>query len=149
MTDTTFADVFWRVPFVVALMAGIVGQAAKVISFLIVEKRVNYRRFVQTDGTPNTHTTTFSALTTAVGLTAGFDSVVFALVVCMTSIVLVDTLNVRNAASRQAETMGLLLERLRGDRPKLPPGRAGYSYTPVNVFSGVLLGILFAVSVYQ
>lgn len=138
-----------EMPFVVALLAGLVGQTAKVISFLIVEKRVNYRRFVQTDGSPNTHTTTFSALSVAVGITDGFDSVVFALALCITSIVLVDTMNVRNAASRQAEAVGLLLKHFRGDRPKGAVGRAGYSYTPIDVFSGVLFGVLFAFSVYR
>ncbi len=142
-------DAIRDMPFVVAILAGLLGQTAKVISFLIVEKRVNYRRFVQADGAPNTHTTTFSALAVAVGKTAGFDSVVFALAVGITSIVLVDTLNVRNAASRQAEAVEVLLKRLRGDRSKPLGGRAGYSYTPLDVFSGVLLGVLFAFSAYR
>lgn len=143
------ADAIRELPFLVAILAGLVGQTTKVISFLILEKRVNYRRFVQADGAPNTHTTTFSALAVAVGITAGFDSIVFALAVCITSIVLVDTLNVRNAASRQAEAVGLLLERLRGERGRAGVGRAGRSYTLLDVFSGVLLGVLFAVSAYR
>jgi acid phosphatase family membrane protein YuiD len=138
-----------HIPFVVAILAGLLGQTAKVISFLIVEKRVNYRRFVQADGAPNTHTTTFSALTIAVAETAGFDSVVFALALSMTSIIVVDTLNVRNAASRQAEAVDALVRRFRGDRWRTGAGRAGYSYTPLDVFSGVLLGVLFALSVYR
>ena len=138
-----------QMPFLVAILAGLLGQTAKVISFLIVEKRVNYRRFVQTDGAPNTHSTTFSALTVAVGHTAGFDSIVFSLAVGMTSIILVDTLNVRNATSRQAEALEALVKRFRGHRSTAPRGRAGYSYTPLDVFSGVLLGVLFAWSVYR
>ncbi|MBP2681144.1 MAG: Divergent family protein, partial [Candidatus Krumholzibacteriota bacterium] len=93
-------DAIREMPFVVAILAGILAQVAKVVSFLLVEKRVDYRRFVETDGMPNMNSTTFSALTIAVGLTAGFDSVVFGLALCLTSIVLVDTMNVRNAHSR-------------------------------------------------
>lgn len=142
-------DVIRDMPFLVAVLAGLVGQTAKVISFLIVEKRINYRRFVQTDGTPNTHTTTFSALAVAVGFAGGFDSVVFALAVCIASIVVVDTLNVRNAASRQAEAVELLIERLRGRRSGRAGSRAGYSYTPLDVFSGVVLGVMFAWAAYR
>lgn len=142
-------EVVRDMPFLVAILAGLVGQTAKVISFLIVEKRINYRRFVQTDGTPNTHTTTFSALAVSVGLTGGFDSVVFALAVCIASIVVVDTLNVRNAASRQAETVEVLVERLRGRRSGRTGSRAGYSYTPLDVFSGVVLGVVFALAAYR
>lgn len=135
-------------PFIVAILAGIIAQAIKVVSFLIIEKKVNYRRFVQTDGAPNMHSATFSALATAVGLTSGFGSLSFAFAICITSIILVDTINVKNAATRQAQAVGLLLSKLRRDQ--LPPGAGNLSnsYTPVDVFSGVLLGILFAISIY-
>ncbi len=135
-------------PFIVAILAGLIAQTIKVVSFLIIEKKVNYRRFVQTDGAPNMHSTTFSALTASVGLTSGFGSLAFALAICMTSIILVDTMNVKNATTRQAQAVGLLLARLRRDH--LPPGLSnlGNSYTPVDVFSGVLLGIFFALLIY-
>ena len=55
-------------PFFVAFVAGGCAQLLKVISFLIVEKKVNYRRFVQADGMPNLHAAGFSALTVAAGL---------------------------------------------------------------------------------
>jgi acid phosphatase family membrane protein YuiD len=141
-------DVVRDMPFITAILAGILCQMVKVVSFLVLEKRVNYRRFVQPDGAPNLHSATFSALTVAVGLAGGFDSIVFALSVCMTAIVLVDTMNVRNAASRQAELVELLLERLRRKGSKGTPKRLGNSYTPVDVLSGVLLGVLFALVVY-
>lgn len=142
-------DVIRDMPFITAILAGILGQMVKVVSFLVVEKRVNYKRFVQTDGAPNLDTTTFSALTVAVGMAGGFDSIVFALAVCITAIILVDTMNVKNAASRQAEAVGLLLEGLRRNRSKGTPRNRGNSYTPVDVFSGVVLGVLFALFVYE
>ena len=135
-------------PFIVAILAGILAQAVKVVSFLIIEKKVNYRRFVQSDGAPNMHSTTFSALTTSLGLTAGFDSLAFGLSICMTSIILVDTMNVKTAASKQAEAVGLVLGRLRRDSQRPVGNSANTSYTPVDVFSGVFLGILFALLIY-
>jgi acid phosphatase family membrane protein YuiD len=141
-------DFIRDMPFVVAILAGLFAQTVKVVSFLVLEKRIDYRRFVETDGMPNMHSTMFSALTFAVGLSAGFDSVVFGLALCLTSIVLVDTMNVKNAQSRQAEAVALLLERLRGHRAK-PGERRRNSYTPVDVFSGVVLGAVFALLFYH
>lgn len=141
-------DLIRDMPFVVAILAGFFAQIVKVVSFLVMEKRVDYRRFVETDGMPNMHGTTFSALTIAVGLTAGFGSVVFGLVLCLTSIVLVDTMNVKNAQSRQAEAVALLVERLRGRRSAAGERRRN-SYTPLDVLSGVVLGAVFALLFYH
>jgi acid phosphatase family membrane protein YuiD len=140
-------DTIREMPFIVAILAGILGQIVKVVSFIIMEKKVDYRRFVEADGMPNMHSTTFSALTIAVGLTAGFGSVVFGVALCLTSIVLVDTMNVKNARSKQAEAVALLLERLRGPRSKDGERRRN-SYTPFDVFSGVVLGCVFALLMY-
>jgi acid phosphatase family membrane protein YuiD len=135
-------------PFIVAIVAGILAQVIKVASFLIIEKKVNYRRFVQTDGAPNMHVSTFSALATAVGLTAGFDSLPFAITICMASIIVVDTMNVKNATTRQAEAIGLLLSRLRKSGHAGVAANSANSYTPIDIFSGVLLGILFTLLIY-
>jgi acid phosphatase family membrane protein YuiD len=134
--------------FVVAILAGLLAQSIKVVTFLIVEKSVNYRRFVQSDGIPNLHATAFSALAVAVGMNAGFDSLIFAFSVCLASIILVDTMNVKNAASRQAEAVWLLMDHLRRDKTGMSAGNRGNSYTPVDVSLGVFLGIVFALLLY-
>ena len=128
-------------PFFIAFLAGGCAQLLKVISSLIVEKRVNYRRFVQADGMPNLYTTAFSAMTVAAGLRDGFDSLPFAFSLCILSIIIVDTVNVKNAASRQAEMIMLLLARVRKSGTSVPRAN-GLSYTPLDVFSGVILGVI-------
>jgi len=127
-------------PFLVAILAGLIAQTLKGISFLIVERRVNYRRFVQTDGSPNMHSAAMSALTVAVGLKAGFDSLVFTLALCLLAIVMVDTWNVKRAASRHAELIVLILARLRHDEA-WARRRKALSYTPIDVLSGLVLGV--------
>ncbi|UCG53650.1 MAG: divergent PAP2 family protein [Candidatus Latescibacterota bacterium] len=141
-------DIIRDKPFLVAILAGGFAQFVKVISFLIAEKRVNYKRLVQTDGTPNMHSTTFSALAIAVGIKAGFGSLTFAFAVCLAAIILVDTMNVKNATSRQAEAIWLLMERLRKDKPTTTAANTGLSYTPLDVFTGVILGVVFAFLIY-
>ena len=113
-----------------------------------MERRLNLRRFVQADGAPNMHSTTFAALSVAVGMKEGFDSMSFALAIVLTAIILVDTMNVKNAASRQAQTVMLLLDRLRKRQVEAGlPNAQHLSYTPFDVFTGTGFGVLFAILV--
>jgi acid phosphatase family membrane protein YuiD len=141
-------DIIQEKPFMVAILAGICAQTIKVISFLLIEKRVEYKRFVQTDGMPNMHSTAFSALAIAVGMRTGFGSLEFAISLCLAAIILVDTMNVKSAASKQAEVIWLLMDRLRKDNPRARAENSGLSYTPLDVFSGVILGVVLAFVLY-
>jgi len=133
--------------FVVALLAGLAAQAIKVISFLIVEKRVNYKRFVQPGGSPNMHSAAMSALSTHVGFLEGFGSIEFGLAVCLTAMVAVDTWNVKGAHSRHQEFLMVILDRLSTKRGGLERSRKALSYTPVDVFTGAALGIIVSLLV--
>jgi hypothetical protein len=42
----------------------------------------------------------------------------------------------------------MLMERLRKDGPRVRAGNTGLSYTPLDVFSGVILGVVFAFVLY-
>jgi acid phosphatase family membrane protein YuiD len=138
-------EIFHNKPFLVALGAGAAAQIIKVLSFIFIEKKVNYKRFVQADGSPNMHMAIMAALGIAVGLKDGFDSAVFALVLGINILVCVDTLNVKNAASKQGEMIQLLVERLRRKKAnQLKKREKSLSYRPIDIFSGAALGIAFA-----
>jgi hypothetical protein len=127
--------------FLVAILAGGAAQLLKVLSFLIIEKKVNLRRFVQTDGSPNMHSAAFSALSMAVGFQVGFDSLAFAFAVCLTAVIIVDTMNVKNATSRQAEAILHITDRVLQRLPSHRLGLSSLSYTPMDVFSGAAVGV--------
>lgn len=129
------------------MLAGLAAQFIKVISFLIVEKRVNYKRFVQAGGSPNMHSAAMAALSTHVGLVEGFGSLEFALAVCLTATVAVDTWNVKGAHSRHQEFLMILLDRLSTRRGGLERSRRALTYTPVDVFTGAALGIVLTLLV--
>lgn len=138
-------EIFQNKPFLVALGAGAVAQLIKVLSFIFIEKKVNYKRFVQADGSPNMHMAIMAALGISVGLKDGFDSAAFVLALCINIIVCIDTLNVKNAASKQGEMIQLLVERLRRKKAgQLKQRRKSLSYRPIDIFSGAALGIAFA-----
>jgi len=131
-------------PVLAALLAAVTAQTLKVITFALLEKRLNFRRFVETDGTPNMHSAAFFALTLSVGLSDGFGSIVFTLALCVTAMASVDTWNVKGAASRHAEVIEIMLDRLSATGREVERGRKMLSYTPVDVVAGAVLGIVVA-----
>jgi acid phosphatase family membrane protein YuiD len=136
------ADIFVTKPYLVAILAGATAQAVKVLSFLVIEKKVNYKRFVQTDGSPNMHSAAMSALTLYIGFIDGFGTFVFTLSLCLTLMVMVDTWNVKQAHSRQQEVVLLLLDRWSPKYSGWIRGRKALSYTPLDIFSGAVLGVV-------
>ncbi len=145
-------------PFLSAMSAGALAQFIKVLTFLLIEKRLNYKRFVQTDGSPNMHSAAMTALTLSVGLIEGFQSTVFALSLCLSVLVMLDIINVKNAASRQAEILTVLVDRIRKKKDASMPSkrqssagfntREGVSYSIADVLTGAALGAVIAFLVY-
>jgi acid phosphatase family membrane protein YuiD len=140
-------EFFVTKPYLVAILAGAAAQTVKVLSFLIVEKKVNYRRFVQTDGSPNMYSSAMTALTMYVGFIDGFGSMTFTLSLCLTIMVMVDTWNVKQAHSQQQEVILLLLDRWSAKQPGWARSRKALSYTPVDVLSGSVLGLVITLLV--
>jgi acid phosphatase family membrane protein YuiD len=138
-------DFFLSRPLLLGFAAGLSAQAVKVLSFLLLEKRINFRRFVETDGAPNMHSAAFAALTVGVAQLSGVRSLEFAVCACFTALVTVDLWNVKRAASRQAEVVDLLLSRLRPQGPV--PARRPLSYSVIDVVTGTVLGIVLGLLV--
>ena len=131
-------DFFIARPIVLGISAGLSAQAIKVLSFMLLEKRINFRRFVETDGAPNMHSAAFAALTTGIARQSGTGSLEFAVAACFTALVTVDMWNVKRAASLQAEVVDLLLSRVRPQGPV--PLRRPLSYSVIDVLTGTVLG---------
>jgi len=129
-------------PYLVAILAAAAAQAIKVLSFLIVEKRVNYKRFVQPDGSPNMYSSAMTALTLYLGIVDGFTTMTFALCLCLTLMIMVDIWNVKRAHSQQHEVILLLLDRWSSKHAGWGRSRKALSYTPMDVLSGTALGVV-------
>ncbi|MCI0450861.1 MAG: divergent PAP2 family protein [Candidatus Latescibacteria bacterium] len=127
---------------VVGVVAGLAAQTLKLSSFLILEKRINFRRLVETDGAPNMHSAAFAGLTTAIAQNDGLGSLEFALAASLTTLITVDIWNVKHAASRQADVVDSIVRRLRPDLAGAE--RRSLSYTVVDVLAGTGLGVALA-----
>ncbi|MDH4037366.1 MAG: divergent PAP2 family protein [Candidatus Krumholzibacteria bacterium] len=129
-------------PLLVGILGGLIAQGMKVVSFLLLEKRINFRRLLETDGAPNMHSAAFAALTVAIGSSRGFGSIEFGVAMCFTALVTVDMWNVKRAASRQAEMVELLVQKLRPGA--LARGRRALSYSVLDVLTGTAIGVVTA-----
>ncbi len=136
--------------FLVTLSAWVIAQTLKVTIGVIREKRFNFRWFIGTGGMPSAHSAVVSCLATSVGLQYGFDSSIFVITLVFTFIVLFDAQGFRRAAGRQAGILNKMLDDIywkkRMDNERL---KELLGHTPVEVFMGILIGVLVSLVSYR
>ncbi len=134
----------------VLLISGIawaVAQVIKVFFVLVRERRLDLRYFVTSGGMPSAHSTTVCALTTAVAMTEGMDSVAFAIAAILAVVVMYDAAGVRRAVSRQSVVLNRMVKEIMVRRPRDEVEhdlRELIGHTPFQVIVGAALGILVA-----
>lgn len=137
--------IFWT-----SLAAWLIAQSIKVMLGYFKEKRFNFRWFLGSGGMPSSHAAAVGSLTTSIGITYGFDSALFAVTLIFTSIVLFDAQGVRFAAGRQAIILNKMLDDMywkkQFDDRKL---KELLGHTPVEVFAGVILGVMISLLFYR
>lgn len=136
--------------FLVTFGAWVIAQTLKVIIGVIREKRFNFRWFIGTGGMPSAHSATVSCLAASVGLQYGFDSSIFVITLTFAFIVLFDAQGFRRSAGRQAEILNKMLDDIywkkRMDNERL---KELLGHTPVEVFMGILIGVLVSLVCYS
>lgn len=131
----------------IVFVALFTAQALKVIFALFTEKRLNFRRFLDTGNMPSSHTSSVASLTTAVGIKEGLNSTLFVVSLVLTVVVMYDATGVRRAAGKQAALLNKIVENIRK--------KDGYSliennlkellgHTPLEVLGGAVLGVAVA-----
>ena len=147
-----------------ALLCGFLVQLSKVLTFLFREKKINFRRLVETGGMPSSHAASVSALSTCVGLLEGFDSVLFNVVVFFSLIVMYDAAGtlyfslvvmydaagLRRAAGRQAMVLNRLIEE-HFTHPEEGAQKLMelLGHTPLEVLVGAIIGVLFSMALFR
>ena len=122
-----------------AILGWCIAQVLKVIYVLITERRFDLERITGSGGMPSSHSAFVSAMTTAVGLTEGFDSSFFAIAFVLSFIVMYDASGVRKAAGEHAKVINDLQEMLHKEVPVYLKELLGH--TRLEVIVGSLLGI--------
>lgn len=138
---------FWRESIIVTcVLSWFVAQLIKVITTLIKDKKINFRRFVGSGGMPSSHSSFVTSLATAIAIDCGMGSPEFAISVVFALIVMYDAAGVRRAAGQQAKILNKLVEEWENADFAQTDKRLKelLGHTPKEVFAGAVLGILIA-----
>lgn len=123
-------------------------QSIKVLSDLIIHKKLNIKRLWGSGGMPSSHSAFVTSLATVAALSRGFDSLEFAICVIFASIVMYDAAGVRRAAGKQARVLNQIIEN-DGDINIQEKLVELLGHTPVEVLAGGVVGILMAIALYN
>lgn len=150
---------FLSYPITAAILGMLVAQFVKVPIYFITSRKLDWRLMLSTGGMPSSHSSMIIALTTAIGLTSGAGSNVFAVSVIFSSIVIYDATGVRRQAGFHAEILNRLLvdfNRLLATL-KDPNAKNAESqkrlkellgHKPLEVFFGIITGVLVGIGTY-
>jgi len=124
-----------------SVIAWAIAQVSKTIIFGIKEKRINFKRLVETGGMPSSHTAFVTSLATGIGLVEGFNSTIFALATAFALVVMYDAAGVRRAAGKQARVLNMIVRDLNKKELHIERLRELLGHTPFEVLIGAAVGI--------
>lgn len=134
------------------LLAASIAQLTKVITYLVIHKKFNFKIFTTTGGMPSSHTAGVIALSTSVALIEGTQSLLFAISLGFSLIVMQDASGVRRAAGKTAATLNRLVDEFVQKNHEVKPYEALkelLGHTPLEVFCGMILGIIIPLIVHN
>ena len=122
-------------------------QVFKFLADAVKNKKLNFKRLVETGGMPSSHSATVTSLMTAVGISEGLSSPIFAAVFVFSVIVMYDAAGVRRAAGKQASILNQLINSNQVHVDTNVKLKELLGHTPVQVIVGgvygVIVGIIF------
>jgi acid phosphatase family membrane protein YuiD len=133
----------------IALITLLSAQLLKFVGTWLVARRVDFTRLTGMGGMPSAHAASVSALSTCVGLEAGWDSTAFGVVAFISLLIIYDATGIRQAASRQAQLLNQMLEDLKSQhtiRGERLVERLGHTYA--EVFVGTAYGVALAIMLH-
>jgi uncharacterized protein len=116
----------------------------------VQSRRLDFRYLASTGGMPSAHSALVSALTTALAITDGPASPLFAISFVFSAVVMFDAQTVRAAAGKQARLLNQIVNELFQEHhlseTKL---KELLGHTRLEVFFGMLTGIFTALVVFR
>ncbi|KAA3483280.1 putative membrane protein YuiD [Gossypium australe] len=143
--SSSWSSILTNYPLISAFIAFVIAQTIK-----YKEKQWDLKQLVGSGGMPSSHSSTVTALATAIGFQEGFGGALFATALILACIVMYDATGVRLHAGRQAEVLNQIVYELPAEHPlaESRPLRELLGHTPPQVAAGGLLGIVTSVVGY-
>jgi uncharacterized protein len=132
---------------IVCVISWALAQLSKLLINLLREKRLQLRYLATAGGMPSSHSALVVALAVRTGIDYGVDSGLFAIATVVAGVVLYDAAGVRRAVSRQARVLNQIIDEV-FETQRFSERRLLelLGHTPFEVFVGLLLGTITAVS---
>lgn len=133
------------------ILAACIAQITKVVIFVILHRKIDFKVFTTTGGMPSSHSAGVVALTTSVGLIEGFSSISFAISLGFSLVVIQDAQGLRRAAGKTAATLNRLVgEWIEKNEQSKPYEvlKELLGHTPFEVLVGMILGAATAIFVH-
>lgn len=135
----------WQV-ILVTLICSLLAQSVKIVTKFFRTGKLDLRMMAKTGGMPSSHSSCTVGMAISVGLIEGFNSVSFAIALCLAFIVMYDAAGVRRTVGLQAKVLNQMMEELFSEHPRLSSGRIMefLGHTPFEVLVGAALGSVIA-----
>ena len=145
---------FFKSPIAISAMLGwIVAQLIKLPAGYLRTKHWDWSLLFNAGGMPSSHSALMSAVSTAIGLTQGWDNPLFIFAISSTGIVIYDATGVRRQAGFHAERINQILRSIvsehKLDAANMDELREIIGHSPAEAVIGTLLGITIAIVVWK
>ena len=129
------------------MLSAFLAQIIKFCIFTIKSRKMNFKIFTTTGGMPSSHSAGVMGLSTSVGLIAGFDSLLFAISLCISLVTMYDAAGVRRAAGKTAACLNRMMDDFYKHDVQAIGGKLKelLGHTPFEVIMGAIFGIVFAI----
>ena len=127
----------------IAIAAWAVAQGLKLLIAAAVYRKFDITYLTTGGGMPSSHSALVCATVVSCGMSAGFDSPVFAVAAVMAFIVMYDAANVRRETGEQAKVLNYILRNWGEVRPEEFEDELKelIGHTPFQVAMGAVLGV--------
>ena len=132
---------------IIPLVAWVLAQLIKVLTAVVKGKGLDLSYFISSGGMPSAHSAMVCALATAVAMTNGMGTSLFAITVVLAIIVMYDAAGVRQSVGQQSVVLNRIILELKRRQPlvKIEADlRELMGHTPFEVIVGSALGIVLA-----
>ena len=130
-------------PLLTAGSAWLVAQSLKVVLFSILERRLSWRKLIDTGGLPSAHSAFVTGLASGIGVTDGLRSSTFAIAAVVAVVVMYDAMSLRREAGKHADILNelLLLSTIRDAFREREALKELLGHTPLEVVAGAAIGV--------